>query len=304
MLEKHPYFHQDLTDFAQGYFASPESAIDLSRLFFPSVEVETATGTYTDWRDDTALAPLDLTLTRDNTPRRIELVKTEGTYKCVPSAVEILRNPIDMLQAQGSELAEKGVRKLVSVFFTSRQHSALEIVRAAVPAAVGAGKWRGTTNTATSAKPIDEIDALCAEVALIGRTPTHIVMGRAAWRTLRNHPNVISRVPGLSVAVNEEQFLDTLAYKGMELIIVDGVELEAGSKHFIMDDDVLVFYSSAAPDTEDISFAKEFTLTEDGPEVLEYPDGPNMAHALYASSDRKVTNPNACARLVITTPES
>lgn len=303
MDNKTAVFNEDLTIFAQASFANPETGNDLSALFFPTVGVKAAEGTYLDWRNKLAFAAVDTHLTRDNSARRIELVKTKGYFDCTPNALEISRFRADMLQENAPELTEKSLKTLMSVQFVSRNVSALEIVRAAVPAASGFGAWRGNTATAAAADPIAEIEALCAQVSLTGKTPNKIVMGRSVWSTLRNHPNVLKRVPGISVAVNEEQLLDTLSYKGLDIIIVDEMALVDGQMAELMKNDLVVFYNSTAPDTEDLSMGKEFSLTPDGPKVIEYTEkGMNEVTALLWSSDRKVTNTSAVARLTVTTP--
>lgn len=304
MDNKTAVFNEELTIFAQASFANPEVAVDLSALFFPTVGVDTAEGSYLDWRNALAFAAVDTSLTRDNSARRIELVKTKAFYDCKPNALEIARWRADLLQAKAApELTEKSLKTLMSVQFVSRNVSALEIVRSAVPAASGFGAWRGNTATAAAADPIAEIEALCAQVSMTGKTPNKIVMGRSVWSTIRNHPKVLARVPGISVSVNEQQLLDTLSYKGLDIIIVDEMALVDGQMAELMKNDLVVFYNSTAPDTEDLSMGKEFSLTPDGPKVIEYTEhGMNEVTALLWSGDRKVTNTSAVARLTVTTP--
>lgn len=303
MDNKTTIFNEDLTNYAQASFANPEVAVDLSALFFPVVGVKAAEGRYLDWRNKLAFAAFNTHLMRDNSARRIELVKSKGYFDCEPNALEIARWRADLLQENAPELTKVSLKTLMSAQFVSRNVSALEIVRAAVPAASGFGAWRGNTATASAADPITEIEALCAQVSMTGKTPNKIVMGRSVWSTLRNHPNVLKRVPGISVAVSEQQLLETLTYKGLDIIIVDEMALVDGEMAELMKNDLVVFYNSAAPDTEDLSMGKEFSLTPEGPKVIEYTEhGMNEVTALLWSSDRKVTNTSAVARLTVTTP--
>ena len=74
-----------------------------------------------------------------------------------------------------------------------------------------------------------------------------------------------------------------------------------GEKDYVMGLDVFCFYTQDAPTRNDMSVAKDFTLTPGGPEVLTHEDEGKMekVDTLYWSSDRKVTCPAAGARLEI-----
>lgn len=136
--------------------------------------------------------------------------------------------------------------------------------------------------------------------------PTHIVIGLAAWAKLQTNAKMLSRIGGVDVDVTIERVQRMLVYPGINIVVANmpyqpaarGVK---GDKAYVMGADVFCFYTQDAPTRNDMSVAKDFTLTPGGPEVLTRDDEAKMekVDTLYWSSDRKVTCPAAGARLEI-----
>ena len=98
-----------------------------------------------------------------------------------------------------------------------------------------------------------------------------------------------------------------LVYPVLEIVIASlpyqaASRFTTGDLAAIAANDVFCFYTQDAPTRNDMSVAKDFTLSPGGPEVLSHDNNDTMEtiDTLYWSSDRQVTCPAAGARLEIT----
>lgn len=296
MFEDSTYFNSILTDYAQGAYADRDKSVDLSEIFFPTLPVKEAKGEFDIWEIAPAFTPVNAAAIRDNTPRRIQTNRTTGDYKCKPYAVEQATWKFDEIQASGQKLREHRMRTLLSAYFVTRQVEAIGLANSVVSPSGDMKDWDEKTDV------ISAIDALCASVVAgtAGQAPNVLLMGRTVWNKLRNHPAVLDRIHGLSFAMPEEGFLSTLSYRGLRLVISDLMAIDPadGKMKEVLAGDLYVLYNQSAPSLSDMSFGKDFSLSAKGPEVISYDEkGLNKVDALYWSSDRKVTNAAAAARL-------
>lgn len=290
-------FNQILTTYAQGAYANPDGQVDVSRLIFPTVAVEEALGTYDKWNLDPSFTPVDTVLARNQSAHRLNLDRVQETFNCTPNALEIAHWTPALMQKSGPRYREAGVRTLMSNQFISRQSTAVDILKREVAESTDL-----KITTEATVDPIEQIDKLCEKVAsgVVGRMPTTLLMGRAAWNVIKNHEVVKKRCHGLDYSIKVEKLGEALAYNGINIIISDHYVKKNGVLVPLLGKDVVALYNEEAPGLSDLSFGKEFTLSAGGPEVLTYKD-----HALYDvdtlvwSSDRKVTNRAAAARLTV-----
>ncbi len=302
MYNRYDTCNSVLTNLAQGLWLYPSKETDLTRHIFPVVSVETETGLFDKYDIAPGLTPVDTTLSRDNSPRRIQLRKTEGNWRCLPQSLEIATFGPSLLQkGRASQIREGKVRTLLSAMFASRQKATADALTAAVSATEGLGNWAADTDV------VGEIDTLCRQVAYgSGKKANKLLIGMDAWSALRNHPSVISRLPGLAYGLTPEALKDVLSYKGLEIILVDSAVIISGSITPLLSNGVVALFNEETPSLEDMSFGKEFSLTPNGPEVLSYKEhgGVNEVDMLMWSSDCQVVNPASCARLELATGEA
>ncbi len=299
MYEKSDFFNAVMTSYAQGAYQNPSDEVDLPGLFFPALKVGTVLGEYDKYKWDPAFTAVDTLLARDGAARRIQTEKRTGIWNCKPHALEIATFAPDTLQDDVATLREDKLRTLLSAQFTSRNVQAVDAVKAATGAVSGLGAWSGSANTGKNV--IDELDTLLRGVVTgTGRRANKLVIGRAAWKVLRNHPSVIARATGLAYGVTPEALKEMLTYGGLEIVIADTAALKDGQMTELLGMDIIALYNEATPSRTDLSFGKEFTLNPSGPEVLSY-DERAVTHAdmLMWSSDMQVTNPHAASRLVV-----
>lgn len=283
-----------LTEYAQAAYQNPD-AFSVGAALFPVVGVGTARGFFDRYDDSAAFTPVDTLLSRDNTAHRITLHKDLGVYDCTAHGLEVGKWDPAMLQADAEKLRMASLKTLMSAQFTSREHEAIAAVKGAVSASSG-GNW-----TSSDADVISELDSLLLKVAAgAAAKPTRILMGRAAWQKAANHASVTSRLQGIALAYNTER-LSALLNMDIPVTIVDSFIKTADGLQFMMADDVFVYYNTPGTTEEDMGFGKEFTLSPDGPNMVTWKEnGTTDVDTLVWSSDRKIVNPAAFARLEIT----
>ena len=298
MFQGTDQFNETLTQFAQGAYQNPGETVDLSKLLFPAVGVDEAEGWYEKWGIDTGFTAHDATLPRHNSPHRLEISKTKGYYNCTPAALEIANWAPSLLQKSGPRFKERSLRTLMSAQFTTRQVEAVNAFKAGITAEDSSlGKFSTATTDVVTA-----IDTLPDKVAkgTYGRRPTHLIMGRSVWNTIRNHKSVLARTTGHAFAIFEDAFLSTLSFQGVQLVVCDTYANIGGKLTELLGKDIIALYNEETPSLDDLSAGKEFTLSPAGPEVISYKErGIYDVDMLLWSSDRQITNAGAAARLEI-----
>lgn len=297
MFEKSDGFNQILTEYAQNAYLNPEEEVDLSRLFFPSLKVGAVTGRFDKYAFEAALTAVDTTLARDNSARRLQLDKTPDYWDCQPQGLEISAWKPSLLQDDARLIREDNLRTLMSAQFVSRQKTAVDAVKNGLTDHADLGGWK----TDKTRDIIQDVEALCNSVVNgTGRKPNTLVMGHSAWASIRNADQFVNRISGLSFELTSQAFLDAISYKGLRLVIADSMAMIDGKMTELLANDVIALYNEESPTRSDLSFGKEFTLSPNGPEVISYEEhGLNIVDTLMWSSDRKITNSAAAARLVI-----
>lgn len=293
-------YNSHLTELAQAAVADEKDSI--STLLFPMVKVPTAIGSYKKRDIDNAFRSYDTLLARGNSAKSIDINAEEAFYKVKPHALKVGTWQFDIDQEGGDEERESNLQDLLSAQLISREVEAVSIFKAGIPVTSGAGNW-----SAADSNPVEELNNLILQIhKSIGRMPTHLVIGLGAWSILQTNAKMLSRIGGVDVDVTVERVQRMLVHPGIKVVVASlpyqpaarGVK---GEKAYIMGADVFCFYTQDAPTRNDMSVAKDFTLTPGGPEVLTRDDEERMekVDTLYWSSDRKVTCPAAGARLEI-----
>ena len=300
MFQNAHTYNSYLTELAQAAVADEKDSI--STLLFPLVKVPTAVGSYKKRDISNAFRSYDTLLARGNSAKSIDVNAEEAFYSAKPHGLKVSTWKFDMEQDGGAEERESNLQDLLSSQLVSREVEAVRIFKAGIPVTSGAGKW-----SAADSNPVEELNSLILQInKSIARMPTHIVMGLAAWAKLQTNAKILSRIGGIDVDVTVERVQRMLVYPGINIVVANmpyqpaarGVK---GELDYVMGSDVFCFYTQDAPTRNDLSVAKDFTITPGGPEVLTHEDEEKMemVDTLYWSSDRKVTCPAAGARLEI-----
>lgn len=300
MFQNAHTYNSYLTELAQAAVADEKDSI--STLLFPLVKVPTAVGSYKKRDISNAFRSYDTLLARGNSAKSIDVNAEEAFYSAKPHGLKVSTWKFDMEQDGGAEERESNLQDLLSSQLVSREVEAVRIFKAGIPVTSGAGNW-----SAADSNPVEELNSLILQInKSIARMPTHIVMGLAAWAKLQTNAKILSRIGGIDVDVTVERVQRMLVYPGINIVVANmpyqpaarGVK---GELDYVMGSDVFCFYTQDAPTRNDLSVAKDFTLTPGGPEVLTHEDEEKMemVDTLYWSSDRKVTCPAAGARLEI-----
>lgn len=289
-------YHEVLTEYVQQLYLNPDEEVDIRREIFPDVSVDEATGQYDKYGKDAALTAVDTKLTPEGSAHRLKQLKTIDTYLLEDHALEISTWKIRDPEKSSERHRRAGANTLMSAQFASSQKQAVDKLKAAVSVTSSLGAWVSGT-----ASPIDDIETLLRLVRMgSGRRATKLIMGNKAWSIIRNHPAVISRVGGITAQVSEEQFVSLFTVRNLKLVIADTTIEVNGTLTELLADDVIALHVEDAPTTEDLSFGKNFTTYPNGPEVTAWTqNGIIGVDTLMWTSDYHVTNPNACARLVI-----
>lgn len=301
MYQNASTYNSSLTELAQAAYADEKSSI--GSLLFPAVKVPTAIGSYKKRDIDAAFRSYDTLLARGNSAKAIDVNATDAFFSVKPHALKVGIWRFDLDQESGDDERESNLQDLMSSQLISREAEAVRIFKAGITVTSGAGNWSSAT-----ADPVAELNALILQIhKSIGRMPTHLVIGLKAWSILQTNAKMLTRIGGIGVDVTIERVRAMLVYPGLEIVIASlpyqaAARGTTGDMEYIAGSDVFCFYTQDAPTRNDMSVAKDFTLSPGGPEVLSHDNNDTMEtiDTLYWSSDRQVTCPAAGARLEIT----
>lgn len=289
-------YHVVLTDYAQQMYLNPDNEVDIRKEIFPDVAVDEVIGQYDKYGKDAALTAVDTELTPEGSAHRLKQLKTIDTFLAKDHALEISTWKIRDPEKSSERHRRAGLNTLMSAQFASSQKQAVDKLKASVEATENLGAW-----VSGSGSPIDDIETLLRQVRMgSGRPATKLIMGNKAWSVIRNHPAVVSRVGGITTQVSEEQFVSLFTVRNLKLVIADTTIEVNGVLTELLADDVIAVHVQDEPTAEDLSFGKNFTTYPNGPEVTTWTqNGIIGVDTLLWTSDYHITNPNACARLVI-----
>jgi hypothetical protein len=298
-------FNPTLTNYAQGI--APDLAGGIADFLAPRVLVPAGSGQYKEYNSKDAMQKYNTKRALGGPAKRIGFTNEDKSFNCLPNALEIAIDDVERAKAgevndAQSILEQSKVKTVVSNANIAREVEVVEVV-AALSAVAGRGTW-----SSADADPIEELMETIEEIGANGQMPNRIAFGITAWRILRNHPNVIARMPGAEVAaLNTEKLLEMLGYGDIDVRIASmaadtakrGKTKDAG---FITGSSVYIFRGDENPTQYDASAVKTFSTTSTGVGgVWEYRDNScrSDVYALDWSQDIKVTATAMIKKLAI-----
>ena len=264
-------YKETLKQYAYGVAQDVKSA--LADFIAPRVPVGVGTGMFKKFDDKNAFQRYDTARAVGGPATRIEFASTDGNFNCEANALEV---PIDDQEREKagdaqSALEEAKTRTLVINASLAREKRVFDLVKANVAAAASKGAW--TSDAA--AQPIDEIDEQIEAIAtLTGLMPNRMVIGLGAWRILKNHPHVLSRLNGSpDKSVSLDAFAGMLLNPQIEIRVgimsIDANKTgKAASKSNVVGSEIFLFHGSDNPTQYDPGFAKTFSVGANSVEAV------------------------------------
>lgn len=295
-----------LTNYAQGLAQDMQSA--LAEFLAPTVEVGSTIGKFKKFNEKQDFQLYDTSRAIGGTATRIQFSAVDGDYNCKPQSLEVTVDDAERDAASDehpSRIDEMKVRALVSAAALAREIRVIDAIKAALTPAVGYGDWSNANSD-----PIAELDLFIEEITkTTGRMPNRMAMGIHAWKTFRNHPNVIKRQPGAQVVeITFSQAAQMLLNPNIELRVglLSHDMMKFGAPKVaenILGSEVFIFYANATPDLYDPSFAKTFMGRRGSVmSVRTYRDERSRSdiHAIDWSEDIQIVTSDSARRLAIT----
>ncbi len=299
-----------LTAYAQGHANDLMQAMQVANTLCPRVPVAGASGQFKKFNDDNSFQVYATQRALGGTAKRIEFGATDGTFNCLPHALETTVDDAERERAGSSALAgsllDQGkIRSLLNATALSYAKRVVDAVKANTTAVSDRGQW-----SQESIDPVDQVDEqlLALGTACGSTSGISVVMGLNTWRTFRSHPKIKDRCTGVQVGgISLEQarglfmlpvnlVVGALAYETTK------VGQTSKSKAQVLGDDVFMLYSVPSPTETDPSAFKCFTTGSGNVEsVRTYRDesARSDVHAVDWSEDIKLTSSQAIRRLTI-----
>ena len=267
-------YKETLKQYAFGVAQDVKSA--LADFIAPRVPVGVGTGMFKKFDDKNAFQRYDTARAVGGPATRIEFAATDGNFNCAANALEV---PIDDQEREKagdaqSALEEAKTRTLVINASLAREKRVFDLIKANVSAVASKGVW-SSANSGGSAQPIDEIDEQIEAIATqTGLMPNRMVIGLGAWRILKNHPNVLSRLNGSpEKSVSLDAFAGMLLNPQIEIRVgimsIDANKMgKAASKSNVVGSEIFLFHGSSSPTQYDPGFAKTFSIGANSVEAV------------------------------------
>lgn len=296
-------YKETLKQYAFGIAQDVKSA--LADFIAPRVPVGVGTGMFKKFDDKNAFQRYDTARAVGGPATRIEFTADDGNFNCEANALEVTIDDQERAKAGDAQsaLEEAKTRSLVVNASLAREKRVFDLVKANVAAAASKGAW----SSDATAKPIDEIDEMIEAIATqTGLMPNRMVIGLGAWRTLKNHPNVIARLNGSSEkSVSLDAFAGMLLNPQIDIRVgilsIDANKMgKSASKSNIVGSEIFLFHGNDNPTQYDPGFAKTFSIGSNSVEsVRMYREERNRSDILAVdwSEDVQVVS-SVCAKRI------
>ena len=296
-------YKETLKQYAFGIAQDVKSA--LADFIAPRVPVGVGTGMFKKFDDKNAFQRYDTARAVGGPATRIEFTADDGNFNCEANALEVTIDDQERAKAGDAQsaLEEAKTRSLVVNASLAREKRVFDLVKANVAAAAA----KGAGSSDATAKPIDEIDEMIEAIATqTGLMPNRMVIGLGAWRTLKNHPNVIARLNGSSEkSVSLDAFAGMLLNPQIDIRVgilsIDANKMgKSASKSNIVGSEIFLFHGNDNPTQYDPGFAKTFSIGSNSVEsVRMYREERNRSDILAVdwSEDVQVVS-SVCAKRI------
>lgn len=252
-----------LTNYAQGFSQDRQSA--LANFIAPPVGTGVAHSQFKRYNSKNDFQVYETDRALGGNRKRIDFAADDPFFNCTPQGLEV---PIDdherlMAGPNSSNHERAKIRTLVNNCHTSHEAKVFAKVKAAKAATGGIGVWSDAGND-----PIEDIDSQIEAISVAtGMMPGRMVIGIGAWRVLKNHAKVKSRVSGINTQVSLDLIAGMLLNPNMDIRVgvlsKDTTKFGAAKNAVnIVGGEVFIFIGSDTPDQYDPSFAKTFTVDE------------------------------------------
>lgn len=301
-----------LTGYAQGHMNDLASTMELANRLAPIVPVQGGTGYYKIFSDKNSFQVYDTARAVGGDGKRIDFGASDGTFATKPQALEVTvdqdeRDRAGSSDALAQQLLDEGkIKALLNAQALSHVKKVTDYVIANTTAAAGVGDW-----TNNDIDPIDQLDAqLDALTVDVGSAQNlMLTMSLTAWRTLRNHPKVKTRVLGAQATpITREQLVQALSIPvnlGIHAIAYNTAGLgQAVAKARLASGHAFLHYNVPSPTQYDPSPFKVFTMNSSlvaGVRTWRDLSDRFDTHALDWSEDIKQTSTLAMRRIAVTT---
>lgn len=298
----------DLTAYAFGLTQDIVAVRRIIDLLTPTVPTGGTSGLYNIFEDTQAFKAYAASVARRQVGGQataIEFLGSTQNYNVAPSGLRISIDDFERAQAGGSTalLEQAKTRTLTVNCLVSQLSTVLSVVKNAVAAVAGLGKWNEA-----NVDPIAELNALIKAVwKASGVVPNTIVMDFGAWCVLSSNPKILARMPGADVAaVTSARLQKMLVNPNIKLEIVETSVLSGGGLgnagatiQGALGGSVLAFFNSPTATVYDPSFAKCFSPSASlFTEVYGYRQEPHLDWLENDwTSDVQVVSSKLCKRL-------
>lgn len=254
-------FNTTLTNYAQGF--SQDRASSLANFIAPVVATGVAHSQFKKYDEKNAFQIYDTNRALGGNRRRIEFDATDPYFNCTPQGLEV---PVDdherkMAGPGEANMVQGKIRTVVDASHLSHELKVFDAVKAAKSATGGIGVWSNASND-----PIDDIDSQIEAISTAtGMMPNRMVIGIGAWRVLKNHAKVLSRVSGINTKVDLSviggMFLNPNLDIRIGVMSRDTTKFGATKNATeIVGGEVFIFIGTDTPTQYDPSFAKTFSV--------------------------------------------
>lgn len=258
--------NQDLTEYAHMIMPDYKAAMREALGLAPLTPTGSLAGQYMSFNSKQAFLVPD---SRRANGGETASVQFSGSLVDFVLQANALKDVIDLeielpLAGKGADTLRKAkVANLLSQGANAFSVSVFDAVLAATTAEAGLGFWDDA-----SVDPLAEIDSLLSKVEdQSGITPNVLTLSKRSWRTLRKHPLVVKRFPGLATPITAQLIAEELGDADLVLETVGGrgfrtanVGKTTESVSF-MGSSVIAHYRDPSPGPMSAGFAA--TLTPD-----------------------------------------
>lgn len=295
-----------IREYAQG--VARASITPVGNFLAPTVNVAAAVGRYKIYSEKHRFHLPDTIRPALGKAVRIGWNASDSTYNCVPNAVDVAFDEQEIAESEqaGEDAMREAADMAAQVGTLSHERDVITLALSTLGA--------GTNVNVNAADPVDAIDQQIDAVALTSAggsiTGIRLLWGPGAWRRFKNCSAVRSRfvaagskaIPNISETEARSLFTGNPEIMVARAAVDSAVEGQAASMAYLLDNSVLVFAASAAPNRRDPSFMKTFRLAGRwlGPRVYQSEDGRQEIAGFDWSHDVKVTNSTAATRLNMT----